>query len=80
MKIEFDNIPAVGLALRIAGQRFDLVDVVPRQTVSGNTAHDLIWLAECATCGVVFRAASSQRRLPEIKRCELHKSPGKKVR
>lgn len=80
MQIGFADTPPKGLAITINGQRFDLVDVEDYTSAAGNASQLLVWHAECSTCGQGFVTKSVTSRLPEGRRCDLHKSPGRRVR
>lgn len=80
MQIGFAEIPPKGLSLDINGQRFDLVGIEDYTKADGTASNLLIWQAECSTCGQGFLSKSSAFRLPDVKRCDIHRQPGKPVR
>lgn len=71
--IGFAEIPSVGLAVTIAGQRFDLVEVEPYVRQDGQRTNLLVWSAACATCGVEFRSKSPTSQLPQSRCCPDHR-------
>lgn len=80
MKYTFAKIPAIGLAVAANGQRYDLIGHEPHVRQDGVATTLLVWHAECATCGKGFVSRSPSHGMPEVRRCDEHKSPGRKVR
>lgn len=80
MKITFPDLPPIGLAVCLDSQRFDLVAVEPHRKLDGTDTRLLVWRSECATCGAGFTSRSPSYSLPQSRRCEQHRAPGKKVK
>lgn len=78
--IEPLGIPPVGLAISINGQRFELIGHEPHVRQDGALTTLLVWQAECLTCGAGFISRTSVARWAEVRRCELHRQPGKRVK
>lgn len=77
--ITFPSLPPIGLAISHGGQRFDLVDTEDHQRKDGTWTKLLVWQTECATCGEGFMGRSPAHSLPQVRRCEEHRQPGKRV-
>lgn len=80
MRVTFPTPPAIGFAISIDGQRFDLVALEPHQRRDGAATTLLVWRSECPTCGAGFAGKSPSNSTPQTRRCEQHRAPGKKVR
>lgn len=79
-KIRPVGVAPIGLAIEIGGQRFDLVAHEPYRRADGTETVGMVWQSECATCGEGFTAWTIPGRFAEIRRCEKHRQPGKRVR
>lgn len=66
----FADPPPVGVALMVASQRFDLVEVEPYTRRDGEASEIAVWSASCRSCGVEFRQQASRLRFPQTRRCE----------
>lgn len=79
-RIRFEAPVPIGLALSIDGQRYEMISEVEHVRLDGEQTKLAMWRSECAECGQPFEFRCSQLSLPENRRCELHKQPGKRVR
>lgn len=73
------GLPPIGLAIEINGQRFDCVAHAEYPRADGTKVECAVWQAECATCGEGFTSRTIAGRFAETRRCEKHRSPGKRV-
>lgn len=80
MKIGFAEIPPIGLAVAINGQRFDLMAVEDYTRLDGTPTNLLVWNSDCAECGAPFITKSGSKSLPGVRRCKPHAQPGRKVK
>ena len=80
MKIEFGDLPPIGVSVAINGQRYDLASIEDYVRVDGQPSNVLVWQADCAECGAPFLSKSGSRAFPSIRRCDEHRLPGRKVK
>ncbi len=79
MKFAFAETPAVGTAITIDGQRFDLVAIEPHRRVDGSMTKLLVWSGNCAVCDTAFIGKSPSTAMPGNRRCGAHQARGKRV-
>lgn len=77
--VRFAEIPHLGAAFLIKGQRFNLVGYRDHERRDGVTTTLLVWKSHCAECGQPFETCSPALQLPESRRCKPHRAPGRKV-
>lgn len=65
----FAEPPPIGIAVTIAGQRYDLVDAEPYRRQDGEDAEISVWMATCRGCGREFLSKSPRLRFPEVRTC-----------
>ncbi len=75
----FADIPPVGIAIAIRGQRYDAVKVEPHTRRDGGEAHLVTWASHCAQCGCAIAVRCTSKSLPETRRCAEHRQPGKRI-
>lgn len=80
MKIEFDVALPVGTLLSIEGQSFRLISFEQHTKRNGEGSVLAGWTSHCSDCGGAFLTRTPEKQLPESKRCELHRKPGKRAR
>lgn len=66
----FAEPPPVGVAISIAGQRYDLTDIEPYTKADGGETELAVWSAACSCCGCEFTHRMSRLRFPELRNCE----------
>src|SRR4029077_19905352 len=72
----------IGDKIEISGQTFKCVDYSPYITANGRELVYLVMRSRCADCGAYFRfttSRSSMARGPHVRRCKLHRDPGRVV-
>ncbi len=71
---------AIGETIRSRGQAYRLIEIVPHTRRDGAQTELRVWVSHCADCGAEFVTKSPASQKPEGRRCDLHKSPGRKVK
>jgi len=71
-RFRFAAVPPIGLAVRLSGERFDLIAAERFKREGGRSTKLLVWRGTCRDCGVAFETRTTAFRLPENRRCELH--------
>lgn len=79
VKIGFLETPPVGIALKLGDQPFRLIRIDPHVRRDGVQIELLVWSSECAACGAPFETKAPVHSLPEGRRCDEHKRPGRKA-
>jgi hypothetical protein len=74
--LTFAKLPALGLAITIGGQRYDLRRHEPYRRRDGGLTTLLVWTSACLECGAEFICKSASYRLPQNRRCDECKRPG----
>lgn len=73
--------PALMQVMEKAGQRFVCVGWQPHIKTNGEPTVLIQWASRCADCGAPFQGLAAARpEGPMVRRCELHRSPGRRVR
>lgn len=74
-EVRFASPLAVGFAVELNGQRFEVVSIEPHERVSGEPTQLIVWLADCLDCGEAFTFRLGRTMFPgERLRCEEHRS------
>ena len=75
----FKKQPKPGEIFMLEGQRYELLETVPYKRTDGTSTHLLVWQSHCADCGQPFETKTGMTIYGLNRRCEKHKSPGKRV-
>ncbi len=75
-EIDFDEVPDVGLAMRVDGRPFRLEAVEYHFRRDGSPTQLLVWSSRCAACDQAFTATTGLRSKTITKRCEEHRRRG----
>lgn len=68
-----------GTRVEIAGQQFAVDRIEPYTRTDGRPSQVVIWSGACSTCGASFEQMLAAGKLPVVKRCPEHRSPGKRA-
>ena len=63
----------------VNGQRYVCVGWLPHINQHNFPTVIIQWASRCADCGASFQFGTGTKRLPRIRRCTEHASPGKRV-
>ena len=69
--------PPIGKVFVHDGQRYELIHSRSHQRQDGQSTTILTWQSQCADCGRPFVMTSGLSVTSIIRRCDLHKKPGK---
>lgn len=76
---KFAEVPPIGVAVDVRGQRYDLIAIEPYTRKDGTSTQLSVWMAECTVCCRPFVARAPVLSMPETRRCDEHKATGKAV-
>jgi len=62
------------------GQPFNLIGEQPHVTKDGRKITLQRWSSRCTTCGAPFIALTIPGRHPDVRRCEDHRLPGRRIK
>ena len=79
MTLQFPEPPPLGTVLLVGPQRYDLIGTEPYQRADGKGTTLLRWYTHCPDCKAPFTATSTLTVNALNRRCETHKSPGRRV-
>lgn len=74
--INFDSRPEISTFLVLRGQRYQLLDVLPRKRRDGSRTEILLWRSQCAECGQLFECTTSFKQGQINRRCKAHSKRG----
>jgi hypothetical protein len=77
MIFSFDAEPPCGTLVVLDDQAFELVDAVPYTKADGSGVRLLKWMSPCAQCGEPFEQLSPFATSSLVRRCPMHRRPGK---
>ena len=68
-----------GTRIVVKGREYEIVRFEPYTRKDGSLTALSVWIGECAECGASFEHRTTAGRLQENRRCQEHKSPGRRM-